>query len=423
MSTTHAQANGVLDGLEEILAPLEDLYRDLHLHPELSMQEHRTAAKAAAQLEAAGFEVSTGVGGTGVAGVLRNGDGPTVMLRADMDALPVREATGLPYASTATATDASGREVPVMHACGHDMHVTWLVGAAKLLANARDAWRGTLVAVFQPAEETGTGAQAMIDDKLFERFPKPEVILGQHVMPPPAGQISYRPGVTQSEEDNIQVKLIGRGGHGAWPESTIDPVVMAASTVLRLQTVVSREIAASEPVVVTIGALHAGDRGNVIPDYALLRINVRTFDKTVRSKVLSSIERIVNAEASASGAPKPPEITYGDHFALTTNDPHETKHVADALRGYFGAEHLEQLEDPLSVSEDFGSFGSEWGVPSVFWYVGGTDPDLYRRAEEAGRIAEDVPTNHSSKFAPVMHPTLEAGIETLVTASLSYLGV
>src|SRR6204780_4369712 len=237
MSTTHAQADGVMDGLDEILAPLEDLYRDLHLHPELSTQEHRTAAKAAEQLKANGYEVATGVGGTGVVGVLRNGDGPIVILRADMDALPVKEATGLTYASTVTATDASGREVPVMHACGHDMHVTWLVGATNLLANARDGWRGTLVAVFQPAEETGTGAQAMIDDKLFERFPKPEVILGQHVMPPPAGQISYRPGVTQSEEDNIQVRLIGRGGHGAWTDSTIDPVVMAGSAGLRLQTV------------------------------------------------------------------------------------------------------------------------------------------------------------------------------------------
>jgi len=423
MSTTQTpKANKALDGLNEITEPLEDLYRDLHEHPELSMQEHRTAAKAAEQLEMAGYEVTTGVGGTGVVGVLRNGEGPTVMLRADMDALPVKEATGLPYASTATATDASGRTMPVMHACGHDMHVTWLVGATSLLAKARDSWKGTLVAVFQPAEETGTGAQAMIDDKLFERFPKPEVVLGQHVMPPPAGQITYRPGVTQSEEDNIQVRMIGRGGHGAWPESTIDPVVMAAATVLRLQTVVSRETAASEPVVVTIGALQAGSRGNVIPDDALLRINVRTFDKTVRTRVLASIERIVNAEASAAGAPKPPEITYGEHFALTRNDPQQTTHVAEALTGYFGADQVKELEDPLSVSEDFGSFGSEWGVPSVFWYVGGTDPDLYRRAEEAGRIAEDIPTNHSSKFAPVMHPTLEAGIETLITASLSYFG-
>jgi amidohydrolase len=421
-TTTAPQANLVLDGLEEITRALEDLYRDLHLHPELSMQEHRTAAKAAEQLEKAGFEVTTGVGVTGVVGVLRNGDGPTVMLRADMDALPVKEETGLPYASTVTATGPDGQEVPVMHACGHDMHVTWLSGAANLLAKAPDAWKGTLMAVFQPAEETGEGAQAMIDDKLFERFPKPEVILGQHVLPPPAGQISYRPGITQSEEDNIEVRLIGRGGHGAWPEATVDPVVMAAATVLRLQTVVSRETAADEPVVVTVGALQAGTKGNVIPDDALLRVNVRTFDEEVRKRVLGSIERIVNAEASAAGAPKPPEISYGEHFALTTNDPKQTRHVAHAFREYFGAGMVHELEDPLSVSEDFGSFGSEWGVPSIFWYVGGTDPDLYRRAEQAGRVAEDVPTNHSSKFAPVMHPTLEVGIQTLVTATLGYLG-
>jgi amidohydrolase len=420
--TSTPQPDLVLDGLEEITGPLEDLYRDLHAHPELSMQEHRTAAKAAEQLRQAGYEVTTGVGGTGVVGVLRNGDGPAVMLRADMDALPVKEATGLPYASTVTATGAEGKEVPVMHACGHDMHVTWLVGATTLLAKTPDAWQGTLLAVFQPAEETGTGAQAMIDDKLFERFPKPEVVLGQHVMPPPAGQISYRPGVTQSEEDNILVRMIGRGGHGAWPESTVDPVVMAASTVMRLQTVVSRESAASEPVVVTIGALQAGTRGNVIPDDALLRINVRTFDDKVRARVLGSIERIVNAEAAASGAPKPPEISYFDHFALTTNDPQVASHVSAAFREYFGADRVDELEDPLSVSEDFGSFGSEWGVPSLFWYVGGTDPDAYRKAEEAGRIAEDVATNHSSKFAPVLHPTLETGIQTLTTASLSYLG-
>jgi amidohydrolase len=421
-TTSMQQSHQVLDGLKEITGALEDLYRDLHSHPELSDQEHRTAAKAAAHLHAAGYEVTTGVGGTGVVGVLRNGDGPTVMLRADMDALPVQEATGLPYASSATATNADGHQVPVMHACGHDMHVTWLAGAANLLAKAPTAWKGTLLAVFQPAEELGTGAQAMIDDGLFDRFPKPEMVLGQHVMPPSAGEISYRPGVTQSEEDNIDVRLIGRGGHGAWPESTIDPVVMAASTVLRLQTVVSREVAAGEPVVVTIGALQAGTKGNVIPDDALLKINVRTFNDKVRTRVLAAIERIINAEATASGAPKPPEITYLEHFALTVNDPQQTSHVADALRSYFGAARVKQLIEPLPVSEDFGLFGSEWGVPSLFWYVGGTDPALYRKAEQAGRIAQDVPTNHSSKFAPVLHPTLETGIQALTTATLSYLG-
>ena len=416
------QTDRVLAGLDEIVGPLENLYRDLHRHPELSTQEHRTAAKAAEQLDWAGYDVTSGVGGTGVVGVLRNGDGPTVMLRADMDALPVKEATGLAFASTDTGTDPDGKQVPVMHACGHDMHVTWLAGAAKLLAKTSDAWQGTLVALFQPAEETGVGAQAMIDDKLFERFPKPDVILGQHVMPPPAGRISYRPGVTQSEEDNIDVRLIGRGGHGAWPERTIDPIVIAAATVLRLQTIVSRETAADEEVVVTIGSLQAGSKGNVIPDDALLKINVRSFDEQARKRVLGAIERIVKAEAAAAGAEKPPEINYYEHFALTVNDPRQTAHVADALRAYFGPDRVQELKGPLSVSEDFGSFGREWGVPSVFWYVGGTDPDTYRRAEKAGRVAEDIPTNHSSKFAPVMHPTLEVGVQTLVTATLSYLG-
>ncbi len=252
--------------------------------------------------------MSTGIGGIGVVGVLRNGDGPTVMLRADMDALPVREDTGLRYASTATATDPDGHTVPVMHACGHDMHVTWLAGATKLIARAPDAWQGTLISLFQPAEELGTGAQAMIDDHLFDRFPKPDVILGQHVMPPPAGQITYRPGVTQSEEDNIEVRLLGRGGHGAWPESTVDPIVMAAAAVLRLQTIVSREIAAFEPAVVTTGALQAGTKGNVIPGEAVLNINVRSFDAGVRARVLAAIKRIDTAEATASGAPEPPKF-------------------------------------------------------------------------------------------------------------------
>ena len=424
MSTTmNASSSGqVLGGLDQITGALEDLYRDLHSHPELSNHEHRTAAKAAESLESAGYEVTTGVGGTGVVGVLRNGDGPTVMLRADMDALPVKEATGLPYASTVTATGDHGHPVPVMHACGHDMHVTWLSGAATLMAAAREAWKGMLVALFQPAEEPGTGAQAMIDDGLFTRFPMPDVVLGQHVMPPSAGQITYRPGVTQSVEDNIEVRLIGRGGHGAWPESTVDPVVMAASAVMRLQTIVSREVAASEPVVVTIGLLHAGTRGNVIPDEAVLGINVRTFDDQTRTRVVAAIERIVKAEASASGAPKEPEFTYFDHFPLTVNDARTARHVAKAFRDYFGKARVTELVDPLPVSEDFGSFGMESNVPSLFWYVGGTDPGLYRRAEKAGRVAQDVPTNHSSKFAPVIHPTLETGIQTLTTASLSYLG-
>src|SRR3954452_21027533 len=415
------RGTSALAGLDGIIAGLEELYRDVHAHPELSMQEHRTARRAAERLRAAGYDVTSGVGGTGVVGLLANGDGPTVMLRADMDALPVREATGLPYASTATATDPAGIEVPVMHACGHDMHVAWLAGATALLAGAREAWHGTVLAVFQPAEETAQGAHAMIDDGLFDRFPKPDVILGQHVMPAPAGAIGYRPGTTQAAADSLEVRLFGRGAHGSMPESSVDPVVMASATVLRLQTIVSREVAAGQAAVVTIGALQAGTKDNVIPDEALLKLNVRTFDEQVRRHVLDAIKRIVEAEASASGAPRAPEITMTEHYPLTVNDPERTARVAAALRRRFGEDRVQELSAPVSASEDFGSFGTEWGVPSVFWYVGGTDADLYRKAEQAGRVAQDVPTNHNAKFAPVIHPTLESGVQAMAAAALDAL--
>jgi hippurate hydrolase len=411
----------VLSGLDQITPELEDLYRDIHAHPELSMQERRTAGLAADVLRRAKYDVTEGVGATGVVGVLANGEGPTVMLRADMDALPIREATGLPYASTVTAKDPAGVETPVMHACGHDMHVTWLAGASTLLASARDAWSGTALVVFQPAEETAQGAQAMIDDGLFDRFPKPDVILGQHVMPAPAGDIGYRPGTTQAAADSLEIRLFGRGAHGSMPESSVDPVVMAAAVVLRLQTIVSREIAASQAAVVTVGALQAGTKDNVIPDDALLKLNVRSFDEDVRQHVLDAIRRIVEAEAAASAAPRPPEITTTEHYPLTVNDPERTRRVATALRDHFGAERVHELSAPVSASEDFGSFGTEWGVPSVFWYVGGTDPDAYRAAVEAGRVAQDIPTNHNPAFAPVMHPTLETGVATMVTAALDAL--
>ena len=314
MNTTNETASDpVLTNLTQLIPNLEALYKDVHAHPELSMQETRTAALAADHLRKAGFEVTTGLGKTGVVGLLRNGEGPTVMLRADMDALPVEEATGLPYTSKATATDAEGQTVPVGHMCGHDMHVAWLVGATTLFAQARDGWRGTLMAVFQPGEETAEGAQAMIDDGLFKRFPEPAVILGQHVMVGPAGAVAGRIGAITSAADSLQIRLFGRGAHGSMPQASIDPVVMAAATVMRLQTVVSREIAAADAAVVTVGALQAGTKENVIPDEAIIKLNVRTFDESVRKHVLAAIERIVNAEAAASGAPRPPEITTLDH--------------------------------------------------------------------------------------------------------------
>src|SRR5574340_1021242 len=367
MNTSPQRASeAALGNLRELLPDLEKLYTDIHSHPELSMQETRTAGIAAQRLRAAGFEVTTQVGKTGVVGLLRNGDGPTVMLRADMATLPVEESTGAPYASKVTATDAEGHTVPVMHACGHDLHVTWLAGAAALLAQTRSTWKGTLMAVFQPAEETAAGAQAMIDDGLFARFPKPDVVLGQHVMVGPAGAIGGRSGAITSAADSFQIRLFGRGAHGSMPQTSIDPVVMAASVVLRLQTIVARELAPTEAAVVTVGALQAGTKENVIPDEATIKLNVRTFDEGVRQRVLAAITRIVDAEAAASGAPRPPEITPLDRYPLATNDPAATRRVVDAFRQYFPAERIRET-GPASASEDFGSFGTEWGVPSVFW--------------------------------------------------------
>ena len=402
-----------------LLPDLERVYTDIHAHPELSMQETRTAALAAQRLRGSGYEVSEGIGETGVVGLLRNGDGPTVMLRADMDALPIREQTGLSYASTQTATDSTGKIVPVMHACGHDMHVTWLIGAAGLLSEKRDAWKGTLMLVFQPAEETGRGAQAMVDGGLLTGFPKPDVILGQHVMVGPAGSIGSRPGVITSAADSLQIRMFGRGAHGSMPQASVDPVVMAAATVLRLQTIVSRELAAAEAAVVTVGSLQAGDKENVIPDEAVIKLNVRTFDDDVRRRVLAAITRIVHAEAEASGAPKAPEITPLDRYALVSNDPDATRRVVDAFRQHFGSDRIREAK-PTSASEDFGVFGRAWQAPSVFWFIGGTDPATWAEAKQAGRVRE-IPTNHHPGFAPVLHPTLETGVATMVVAAHAWM--
>lgn len=418
-NTKATTSEPVLRSLKRLIPDLEALYKDVHAHPELSMQETRTAGLAADRLRAAGFEVTTGIGKTGVVGLLRNGEGPTVMLRADMDALPIEEATGLPYASKVKMKDRKGSMVPVGHMCGHDMHVTWLAGATTLFGQAREDWRGTLMAVFQPAEETAEGAQAMIDDGLFKRFPEPNVILGQHVMAGPAGAVAGRTGAITSAADSLQIRLFGRGAHGSMPQASIDPVVMAAATVMRLQTIVSREVAAAEAAVVTVGALQAGTKENVIPDEAIVKLNVRTFDEGVRKRVLAAIQRIVNAEAAASGAPRPPEITTLDHYPPNVNDANATTRVVDAFRRHFPAERVRQT-GPAPASEDFGSFGTEWHVPSVFWFVGGTDADVYTQAKKAGRLNE-LPVNHSPLFAPVIHPTLATGVETLVIAAQVWL--
>ena len=410
----------MLDTIPELLPDLRSLYEDLHAHPELSFLEVRTAGVMADRLEALGYEVTREVGVTGVVATLANGDGPTVLLRADIDALPVEEATGLPYASTVRGTDLGGREVPVAHACGHDMHAAWMIGVATLLVRHRDAWAGRVMIVIQPAEELGAGADAMVDDGLFERFGTPDVGLGQHVGPAPAGWVLYRAGPITAGADALMVTLHGRGGHGSAPETTVDPVVLAASTVLKLQTVVSRSVAATDLAVVTVGTMHAGTKENIIPDRAELGLSIRTFDPAVREKVLAAVDRIVHGEAHAAGAPRDPEIEATASFPALSNDADTTATVAAAFQAHFGPERT--MEAPLvPASEDFGRFAARGGFPSTFWFVGGADPDAWAEAFAAGRLQEDVPSNHSPHYAPVQEPTLAAGIEAMITAAMCWL--
>jgi amidohydrolase len=412
-------AASVLAGLDALRSWQEDLYRDLHQHPELSHHEHRTAEKVAEALDSTGCDLHTGIGGTGVVGVLRNGDGPTVLLRADMDALPVTETTGLPYASTATAADGAGNEVPVAHACGHDAHVACLLGAARLLADAPDSWSGTVVALFQPAEEVGDGARGMLDDQLASLFPTPDVALAQHVLPGVAGTVATRTGPVLSAADSVRITVFGRGGHGSSPQSTVDPVVLAAMIVVRLQTIVSREIAPGETAVLTVGSLQAGTKSNIIPDHAVIQLNIRTYNEPTRATILEAIRRIVNAECAASGSPKDAEFELFDRFPLTHNDAATTERVAAAFGKFFGnrAGSLPQQ----SASEDFSDIPAALATPYTYWGVGCTDPKTFRKAEESGRIAQDIPGNHSPNFAPVLQPTLDTGTEALVVATLAWL--
>jgi hippurate hydrolase len=417
--TSDAAVSSVLTGLESSRSWQEELYRDVHQHPELSHQETRTAGLVAARLRGAGFEVHEKVGGTGVVGVLRNGDGATVLLRADMDALPVREATGLPYASEVTSTDAAGNEVPVMHACGHDVHVACLAGAAQLLADGREHWSGTLVALFQPAEEVGDGARRMVEDGLGDLIPAPQVALGQHVMPAPAGRVGTHAGAALSAADSMRITVHGRGAHGSMPQAAIDPVVLAAMIVVRLQTVVSREIPPGETAVLTVGSIQAGTKSNVIPESATLQLNVRTFSDSTRTTILAAIERIVRAECAASDCPEEPEFELFDRFPLTDNDVATTERVAGAFADFFGEQARPVGQQ--SASEDFSDIPSAMGVPYTYWFIGGIDAEVYAAAEQAGRIAQDIPVNHSARFAPVLQPTLDTGTRALVVAALAWL--
>ena len=417
--TVDSAVSSVLAGLATTRPWQEELYRDVHQHPELSHQEGRTAALAAERLRSAGFEVHEAVGGTGVVGVLRNGEGPAVLLRADMDALPVREATGLPYASKVTSTDGDGNEVPVMHACGHDVHVTCLAGAAQLLADGKQHWNGTLIALFQPAEETGDGARGMVEGGLADLIPTPKVALAQHVMPLPAGHVSPHSGPALSAADSMRITLHGRGAHGSMPQAAVDPVVLAAMIVVRLQTVVAREVAPGETAVLTVGSIQAGTKSNVIPDSAMLQLNVRTYTDASRTTVLDAIHRIVTAECQASGCPKEPEFELFDQFPLTDNDGDTTDQVASAFGDFFGDRAVPVGQQ--SASEDFSDIPKALGVPYTYWFIGGIDAEVYDAAERAGRIAQDIPVNHSANFAPVIQPTLDTGTQALVAGALAWL--
>jgi amidohydrolase len=396
---------------------LAEMYRDLHRHPELSLREHRTAAEVVRAIDHLDLDVTAGVGGTGVVAVLRQGDGPVVMLRADMDALPVAEATGLSYASSARSTDANDREVPVAHACGHDMHVVSLIGALHLLAGGRESWCGTVVAVFQPAEELARGAKDMIADGLFERFPSPRIVLGQHVGPTPAGTIGYASGPAMAGVDSVQVSLFGRGGHAGWPEQTVDPVVMAAAAVMRLQTVVAREIASNEQAVLTVGRLHAGSTENVIPHTAELGITIRTYSPATRDHLRGAVERVLRAESEASAAPRPPHFEWGVSSPALVNDSEATAQTMGIFEEHFGATNV--VEYPrIAASEDVGAFGAELAVPTVYWFLGGTDPQVFANAMESGA---SLPFNHSPEFAPAIEPTLTTGVKALTLAALTWL--
>lgn len=408
--------SAVLAGLAATRGDVEDWYRDLHAHPELGFEEHRTSASVAALLGKWGYTVTTGIGGTGVVGVLSNTDGPVVLLRAELDALAVREQTGLAYASRATGAGKSGP--PVMHACGHDVHMACLLGAARLMAATPEAWTGTLVVLFQPSEESGTGARAMVADGLAGLIPRPDVALAQHVFHAPAGFVGTRAGSFLAAADTLRIVLHGRGAHGSKPEASVDPVVLAAMVVLRLQTIVSREIAAADRAVVTVSGIRAGEGANVIPESAELLVNVRAFDEDVRTGVLEAIGRIVRAECQASQAPREPEIEHLSSFPATINDPEATARVAGAFSRHLpGAAQAE----PLTPSDDFTEIPRALGVPWTFWVIGATDPAVYAAAQQAGTLAQDIPVNHSPRFAPVVQPTLDTGVTALIVAALQWL--
>ena len=404
---SHAQGStGITAEVDAVYPQSEALYLDLHRHPELSHHEQQTAAKLAARLRELGYDVSTGIGGTGVVGVLKNGDGPAVMLRTELDALPVEEKTGLPYASTVRTKDDNGVEVGVMHACGHDIHMAAWMTTARIMASYRNRWRGTLVLIGQPAEEMGDGATAMLADGLFTRFPRPQYALAVHDDARyPAGLIGYHSGPLLSNIDTVKITIFGVGGHGARPETTVDPIVIAARTVLSLQTIISRETSPFDSAVITVGSIHGGTKSNIIPAEVKLELTVRSLTEPVREHLLSAIDRIAKAEAAAAGAPRDPLIERSGHGYALVNDPALTQRVTAALVRELGSERVKDIP-PEMASEDFAEF-QRAGVPTLMLRIGAVEQTKYDVAMKSGAT---LPSLHSALFAPDRVPTIKAAV-------------
>ena len=394
--------------LKEYRAWQEPLLTDLHRHPELSMREERTRRIIAAQLAEFGYEVHQ-IGG-GVVGVLSRGEGPTVLLRADMDGLPVQEASGLPYASVHSQQDADGTLQPTMHACGHDFHMVAALGAARLLAEHRGDWSGTFIALFQPGEETAAGAAAMVADGLIDKIPAPDACLGQHVLTSPAaGKVAVAPGPVLSSSVSMRVRVHGAGSHGSMPHLGVDPVVLAAAIVTRIQTLVAREIAPGDFGVVTVGALHAGTSANIIPDQAELALNFRAYSEEILDHLVEGVQRMVRAECEAARSPKEPEFELFNRYPVTDNDPQLAAQVREAFIAQFGPERVEHM-DPVTASEDFSTIPDAFGVPYCYWGFGG-----YAQGREAA-------PNHSPLWAPDLQPSLSTGTEAAASAAFALLG-
>lgn len=423
MTGTPASADDLRDDLMDDMPGLMEVYRDLHANPELSFQEFKTAAKLAEKVRALGFDVTENVGRTGVVAVMKNGDGPTVMLRADMDGLPVVEQTGLPFASKQVGVPASGVETGIMHACGHDTHMTGWLGAAQLLVDRKDQWQGTLVMILQPAEELGLGAIEMIEDGLYERFPKPDYVLAFHDAAQfPAGMIGYSPGFALANVDSVDISIPGVGGHGAYPHTTKDPIVIASSIVMRLQTLVSREINPQDAAVVTVGSIHAGAKHNIIPDEAKLQITVRSYSDETRQHLLDGIARIAKAEALAAGMPedKMPAVVVEEPYTPSTyNDPNFTETVAAQFKARFGEDRVMKVP-PVMGGEDFSQFkrADPDGVQSLIFWVGGVPQAKYDKAQ-AGETS--LPSLHSPFWAPDAEKVIATGAEGLASAALSLM--